>query len=147
VFHCRSYTFSKKEFDMGLFLPILLLGLVQPADLSSANSSAAITSNELLQVQAASQSASQSAQFTAAPRPLELSGDDDANSRTTRPIDRIVADHDSGEGPSVCLTMRSYYFQRRDGLAPEFVRMTSCDQLKKRALKNINRPARLVPAN
>jgi hypothetical protein len=128
---------------MGLFLPILLLGLVQPADLSSANSSAAITSNELLQVQAASQSA----QFTAAPPPLELSGDDDANFRTTRPIDRIVADHESGEGPSVCLTMRSYYFQRRDGLAPEFVRMTTCDQLKKRALKNINRPAKLVPAN
>jgi len=128
---------------MGLFLPILLLGLAQPADISSAQTFAADASNHVMQMQAGAQST----QLPAAPRSLELSGNDDGNSTSTRPFDRIVIDHESGDGPSVCLTMRSYYFQRRDGLAPEFVRMTTCDQLKKRALKNINRPARLVPAN
>lgn len=122
---------------MGLFVPILLLGFAQPAALPPSNSFSHVTQEQF----------AASRQFTDAPRQFELSGADEDNSTSTRPFDRIVIDHESGEGPSVCLTMRSYYFHRRDGLAPEFVGMTTCDRLKKRALKNINRPARLVPAN
>jgi hypothetical protein len=53
------------------------------------------------------------------------------------------------EGPARCLTMRSYYFQRRDDLAPEPVGMTTCESVRDVRNRNAKKgqKARLVPAN
>jgi hypothetical protein len=120
---------------MGLFLPVLLLGLAQPADLP-------VTAN---QNQAIPQSDSNAGSPSIPARQFAFT---DPNFRELRGTDRIQITPDPDAHPNACLTMRSYYFKRRDGLAPEFVGMTTCDPYPGRILKKINRrPARLVPAN
>ncbi len=120
---------------MGLFLPVLLLGLTQPADLPSmANQPQAISQSDVN----AGSSSIPARQFTST----------DPNFRQLRRMDPIQITPDPYAHPNACLTMRSYYFKRRDGLAPEFVGMTTCDPFPGRILKKINRrPARLLPAN
>ena len=120
---------------MGLFLPVLLLGLAQPAsDLPVANSPQQIVS-----------SADASTGSTSASRKFSFDG---AKLRQDQPFDHIQVTGDPDGRSTVCLKMRSYYFEQHDGLAPEYVGMTTCDRGPGRILKKINRrPAQLVPAN
>lgn len=120
---------------MGLFLPVLLLGLAQPADLPA-------TVN---QPQTVSQADANSGSSSIPARQFTFT---DPKFRQLEQMDRIQITPDPDAHPTVCLTMRSYFFERRDGLAPEFVGMTTCDPGRGRILKKINRrPARLVPAS
>lgn len=120
---------------MGLFLPVLLLGLAQPADLP-------VMTN---QPQAISQSDANAGSSSIPARQFAFT---DPNFRELRGTDRIQITPDPDMRPTACLTIRSYYFKPRDALAPEFVGMTTCDPYPGRILKKINRrPARLVPAN
>ena len=120
---------------MGLFLPVLLLGLAQPVDFS-------VPANQPQAVSRADANAGSSS------IPARQFAFTDPNYRELRGADRIQITPDPDAHPTACLTMRSYYFKRRDGLAPEFVGMTTCDPYPGRVLKKINRrPARLVPAN
>jgi len=118
---------------MGFLLPVLLLGLAQPAgqsiDLSPQpeQTQAPVPSNPILA------------------RKFAFNGAE--KQKTGSPFDRIVI-HDLPDLPRTgCLTMRSYYFQRRDGHAPEFVGMTTCEPGRNFTTKKVDRPARLVPAN
>ncbi|GEM_PF-3244593 len=120
---------------MGLFLPVLLLGLTQPADLHSMAS----------QPQAISQSDASAGSSSIPARQFAFT---DPTVRQYIRVDPIQITPDPDAHPNACLTMRSYYFKRRDRLAPEFVGMTTCDPFPGRILKKIKRrPARLVPAN
>ena len=120
---------------MGLFLPVLLLGLAQPADLPA-------TAN---QPQAVSQADANAGSSSIPARQFTLG---DPKFRRLENFDHIQVTGDPDGHSTVCLTMRSYFFERRDGLAPEFVGMTTCDPGRGRVLKKINRrPARLVPAS
>lgn len=120
---------------MGLFLPVLLLGLAQPSDLP-------VTTH---QPQAISESNASAGSSSIPARQFAFT---DPSFRQLRRMDPIQITSDPDAHPDACLTMRSYYFKRRDGLAPEFVGMTTCDPYPGRVLKKINRrPARLVPAN
>ncbi len=119
---------------MGLFLPVLLLGFAQPANLALAVS----------QPQIVSQTDANSGSSSIPPHQFTLG---DSRFRQLQRVDRIQVTPDPDSHPTACLTIRSYYFEQRDGLAPEFVGMTTCDPGRGRMLKKINRPARLVPAN
>jgi len=120
---------------MGLFLPVLLLGLAQPADLPPAAN----------QPQAVSQA---DANAGASSIPARQFAFTDPKFRQLQRMDSIQITPDPDAYPTVCLTMRSYFFERRDGFAPEFVGMTTCDPGRGRVLKKINRrPARLAPAS
>lgn len=120
---------------MGLFLPILLLGLAQPADLP-------VVAN---QSQTVSQADVNSGSSSIPARQFTFT---DPEFRRLQRMDPIQITPDPDAHPAVCLTIRSYFFERRDGLAPEFVGMTTCDPARGRVLKKINRrPARLVPAS
>ena len=129
---------------MGLFLPVLLLGLAQPTDLPVANNQPTTIS----QTDANSGSSSIAARhFTLATSPRHFTLGD-ARFRPVENFDHIQMTGDPEGHSTVCLTMRSYFFERRDGLAPEFVGMTTCDPARGRVLKRIHRhPARLVPAS
>ena len=112
---------------MGLFLPVLLLGLAQPVDQAPGASEAVASRNFTLQSQ-------QSRTFT-------------LNSSPTGP-EFLPTDRDSPRRTTGCFTMRSYYFERRDDLAPEFVGMTTCEPSRSvQQKKTQRRPARLVPAS
>ena len=125
---------------MGLLLPVLLLGLTQPAD----------------QPPAMPQPKAQVLTDTAAPAPAK-SPASGAAIPSERPFDRIEPNLDKChgdpdckvlEGPQSCLTMRSYYFERRDDLAPEFKGMTTCEsmqEVRQRNAKKRQKP-KLVPA-
>jgi hypothetical protein len=108
---------------MGLFLPILLLGLTVPGDQPPAtphSSNIAVDS-----------------QIVAGPQ---------ASSRqTTGPGDPIWQDEQRRD--RTCFTVRSYIFERRNGYAPERVGMTTCDPARAVGQRHVNAPARLVPAN
>lgn len=120
---------------MGLFLPVLLLGLAQPADLPSS----------VNQPQTVSQADANAGSSSIPARQFAFT---DPNFRQLQRMDPIQITPDLDTHPTVCLTMRSYFFKRKDGLAPEFVGMTTCDPGRGRILKKINRrPARLVPAS
>jgi len=120
------YFQPRKEFDMGLLLPVLLLGLAQSADLP-ANVSQPVT---------VAQADSNSGSSAIPPRQFTLG--DPKFGRLQR-LDPIQVMPDPDAHPTVCLTMRSYFFERRDGMAPEFVGMTTCDPGRGRILKKINR--------
>jgi hypothetical protein len=119
---------------MGLFLPILLLGLAQPAD-------------QQLILPTSQPEAQVSSTNKQLPAPQVLHD---------RPFDRIEpkrdcqgdADCKALEGPPVCLTMRSYYFERRDSLAPEPAGYSTCESTS--TIRNRNAKKRhqagLVPA-
>lgn len=120
---------------MSLLLPVLLLGLAQPADLPVAAN----------QTETVSQADRNSGSTSISPRQFTLG---DSRFRQLQRLDPIQVTPDPDAHPTVCLTVRSYFFEQRDGLAPEFVGMTTCDPGRGRTLKKINRrPARLVPAN
>jgi hypothetical protein len=139
-----AYTFRhKKEFTMSLLLPVLLLGLAQPAD-QPVNASPS-PKQEQTQRNLASAFLDTPTFTLAAPKP----GEDNPNSSNRRQkFDQIEVPPNPDAGPPVCLTMRSYYFERTDDLAPEFVGMTTCDSGRKLAQRRVNRPkARLVPAH
>ena len=120
---------------MGLFLPVLLLGLAQPADLPTA----------VNQSQTVSQTDAHAGSSSIPARQFAFT---DPNFRQLGRMDPIQITPDPDAHPTVCLTMRSYFFERKDGLAPVFVGMTTCDPGRGRILKKINRrPARLVPAS
>lgn len=118
---------------MGLFLPVLLLGLSQPANPQPIPPTP----------QPEAQITSTNKQF---PAPEVLH---------ERPFDRIEpkrdcqgdADCKALEGSPVCLTMRSYYFERRDGLAPEPAGYSTCESTS--SIRNRNAKKRhqagLVP--
>jgi hypothetical protein len=125
---------------MSLLLPVLLFGLAQPA------AQAVNASPDQPQMQATSGST-----FLAVPKfKLPAPGLLDRNSGVAsdrQTFDQIEVPPSSEAGPPVCMTMRSYYFERRDDLAPEFVGMTTCDSGRKLAQRRVNRQkARLVPA-
>jgi hypothetical protein len=137
------YFLRGKEFAMVLFLPILLAGLVLPFDQppTPAASSVTVQTNAVAEPR----------RFTLTPgEPRRFSFTGDAAQRLpkqAKPFDRIDPDVVTGNGPPVCLTMRSYYFQRSDDLAPEFVKMTTCESSREIAQKRARRrSARLVPA-
>ena len=118
---------------MGLFLPILLAGLAQPADQPP---TPVVTSPAVQTAPAV-----ESRKFSLTPEAAQT------EDRQVRPFDRIEPDVVTGIGPPVCLTMRSYYFERRDDLAPEYVGMTTCESSRSIAQKRAHRNrARLVPA-
>jgi hypothetical protein len=50
-------------------------------------------------------------------------------------------------GPSVCLKLRMYIFERNDGDAPKFVRETTCGPVRPRLRQSKFPKARLIPAN
>ena len=120
---------------MGLFLPVLLLGLAQPADLPPA----------VNQPQTVSQADANAGSSSTPARQFAFTN---PKFRQLQRMDPIQITPNPDAHPPVCLTMRSYFFERKDGLAPEFVGMTTCDPGRGRILKKINRrPARLVPAS
>ena len=129
---------------MGLFLPILLVGLAQPADQPLAPAASAPT------VQTAEPAQPRTFTLTPDSEPRRFSLPTEsrpAEPRQATPFDRIEPDVVTGMGPPVCLTMRSYYFERRDDLAPEYVGMTTCESSRLIVQKRANRGrARLVPA-
>ena len=119
---------------MGLFLPLLLLGLAQPMNLPLLENSHPLA----MQNNAGSGWSSVSSHGFSSTDP---------SSQPVDRLDRIRRNPDPDARPTVCLTMRSYYFEQRDGLAPEFVKMTTCDPAGARVVRKIKHPARLVPAN
>jgi hypothetical protein len=125
---------------MSLLLPVLLLGLAQPAD-QPVN---VYPKQEQTQPNAASAFLNPPRFTLAAPK----LGEDNPNvSNRGQKFDQIEVPLSPDAGPPVCLTMRSYYFERKDDLAPEYVGMTTCDSGRKLAQRRVNRPkARLVPA-
>src|SRR5438270_12885476 len=126
---------------MSLLLPVLLLGLTQAAD-QPQNASPA-------QAQAQTSVIHGSAflnapKFTLSAPTLVINSP--SRSPAGQTFDRPEAPANSNDGPPVCLTMRSYYFERRDDLAPEFVGMTTCESSRP-TTKRVNRQkAHLVPA-
>jgi hypothetical protein len=125
---------------MSFLLPVLLLGLAQPAD-QPVNA----PPNQAQNQPNAASAFLKPPRFTLAD---PKQGDDSPNT-SNRPqnFDQIEVPWNPEAGPPVCLTMRSYYFERRDDLAPEFVGMTTCDSGRKLAQRCVNRSkARLVPA-
>lgn len=119
---------------MGLFLPVLLLGLAQPAD-----------------PQPIPTTSQPEAQITSTNKQLPV-----PQVLRERPFDRIEpksdchegADCKALEGPPVCLTMRSYYFERRDSLAPEPAGYSTCESASSIQNRNARKrhQAGLVPA-
>ena len=107
---------------MGLLLPVLLLGFAQPVDQPSAPASP----QGQVQIQSKSQSTPVQAPVQGLPRSSVRDG------------------HDRKR---VCYTMRSYLFERRDDLAPEFLGMTTCTPAQASAPRNVHGKARLVPGN
>lgn len=107
---------------MGLLLPILLLGFTQPVDQPSAPASP----QSRVQMHNPSQSAPAQSPLQGLPTGSLRNGED---------------------GKRVCYTMRSYLFERRDDLAPEFLGMTTCTPAQASAPRNVRGKARLVPAN
>jgi hypothetical protein len=127
---------------MGLLLPVLLLGLLPPADqpTSAANNQAAVRPQTTL----------------VASQPTKTNNAPQADGRSQQqPFDRIEPFLDKPAGtPDLCLTMRSYYFERQDDLAPEFKGMTTCESARdvrnrntKKGLKPKLVPATSAPAN
>ena len=108
---------------MGLFLPVLLLGLAQPVDQP--------TTSAPVQVQGESRLATK--ELPSSPSPLQ--------SLPTRKL------RSGQDGRRVCYTMRSYIFERRDDLAPELLGMTTCTPAQATSEKEVHGKARLVPAN
>ena len=119
---------------MGLFLPVLLLGLVPPADQPTTD--AVRQPNAQMQTNAVS-------------APASLETQTPANRRSEQRMDRIEPFLDKPiTGREVCLTIRSYYFEREDALAPELKGMTTCEnarEVRERNIKTGQKP-RLVPA-
>lgn len=116
---------------MTFLFPVLLLGLTQPADLPADVS-----------VQAAAKTTLPSGGILA--RKFAFTGAEKA--KIPGPSDGTEIQNPSDDRKNICLTMRSYYFERHDGLAPEFVGMTTCDLGRNFTTKRTDRPARLVPA-
>jgi hypothetical protein len=107
---------------MGLFLPVLLLGLTIPSDQLSPT-----TSNAESLVNRQVVSGAMSTPRINPPR--------DANGQNEQQRNRT------------CYTVRSYLFERRNGYAPEFVGMTTCDPARASGQRHVRGPAHLVPAN
>jgi hypothetical protein len=130
---------EKRSSPMSLLLPVLLLGLAQAAD-QPANAS----SNQAQNQPNAPSAFVNPPRFTqAGPK---LGGDPNTSNRRQN-FDQIEVPPNPEAGPPVCLTMRSYFFERKDDLAPEFVGMTTCDSGRRLAQRRVNRSnARLVPA-
>ena len=116
---------------MSLFLPILLLGFAQAADqpitaaqASTANVEAAVVNPPNLALPAQPKNA------------FVLPG------RKVVPSDwQIMQDR------TLCFTMRTYLFERRNGYAPEPVGMTTCQPAGARKQKHVSDGPRLVPAD
>jgi hypothetical protein len=119
---------------MSLFLPILLLGFAQPLDQPVAPSAA----QPQAQIENKSEIGDTNSPKSVLPPPRAKKGEE--------PFDAIEM-HPSSAGPPVCFTIRSYYFERQDGLAPEFRGMTTCESSSDIAERNTKRRgAKLVPA-
>lgn len=115
---------------MSLFLPVLLLGLAGPAQAVSAPPDAAAT------------------------QPAVSSfGSPDQNEQDAPQLRHNLRHFDSMAMPipgngNTCFFIRSYYFERRDDLAPEFRGMTTCDPGHHRTQKRVGHErGRLVPAS
>lgn len=107
---------------MGLFLPVLLFGLSVPTDQPSS-----VTANNKASVSGQVVSGALSTPRINPPR------DDDGQEDQQR--------------NRTCYTVRSYRFERRNGYAPEYVGMTTCDPARASGQRHVRGPARLVPAN
>jgi hypothetical protein len=107
---------------MAVFLPVLLLGLTVPAN----QPSSATASYE-----------------------TPVSGQMVSGALSTPRINppRDVDGQDDRERNRTCYTVRSYLFERRNGYAPEYVGMTTCDPARASGQRHVRGPARLVPAN
>jgi hypothetical protein len=120
---------------MGLLLPVLLLGLFPPAD----QPTSAVNNQSSAQVLAT----------LTASKSTTTNNEPQTGGRSQRPFDRIEPFIDKPAGTSeLCLTMRSYYFERQDDLAPEFKGMTTCESARDVRNRNANngQKPRLVPA-
>lgn len=120
---------------MGLLLPVLLLGLFAPAGrpTSAANN----------------QPSAQVPATLAASPPTTTNNKPHADGSQQKPFDRIEPDFGKPvEGQETCLTMRSYYFERQDDLAPEPNGMTTCESTRSVRDRNAKKglKPRLVPA-
>ena len=118
---------------MGLLIPVLLLGLVQPSEQSIDLPA------QGEQIQGAGSSSGILAHKFAFSRP--------GKAEIGSAFNRMVI-HNLPDAPRKgCLTMRSYHFERNDGRAPEFVGMTTCEPVRKFTTKKVDRPARFVPVH
>ena len=106
---------------MGFFLPVILLGMAQVADPAPA------PTTPTPQAQIASLNESPSSH------------------KQSQPFDDLQIQVPNQS--DTCFTMRSYYFDRQDDLAPEYRGMTTCEPVRavvpKRTLKQ--HTPRLVP--
>ena len=108
---------------MSLFVPILLLGFAQAAD-QPISPAAAVVNPPNLALPAQPKNA------------FVLPG------RKIVPSDwQIMQDR------TLCFTMRTYLFERRNGYAPEPVGMTTCQPASARKQKHVSDGPRLVPAD
>jgi hypothetical protein len=143
---------------MSLLLPILLLGLAQPAEQPPAN-------QPTVQMQTLAAGAQTRLPGEASGSP-DLSRDSGPSSSNLterdhprivpHPFDRIEPDRNNcdvegncDQSKALCLTLRSYYFDRQDDLAPEYKGMTTCEDARQVRNRNAKKgqKARLVPAN
>jgi hypothetical protein len=126
---------------MSLLLPVLLLGLAQAAD----QPQTALPAPAKAQTAVVHGSAFLNRPKFALSAPTLVDNSSNLSPDGQR-FDRMEIPANSNDGPPVCLTMRSYYFERSDSLAPEFVGMTTCETSRS-TTKRVNRQkARLVPA-
>jgi hypothetical protein len=113
---------------MGLLLPILLLGLTVPTDQPA-------SAQQHAKAPVASQTASSPAAPSASAAP-----------RLTKPAEDMSLPDEQLRNRT-CYTVRSYLFEHRNGYAPEYMGMTTCDPAVDSGQRHVRGPARLVPAN
>jgi len=116
---------------MSLFLPLLLLGLAQTADQPAKP--------------AAAQDSTQNTK-AAFLNPLKfVSPTPGKNAGVLRGRQIVMPGTETDEG-SLCFTMRTYLFERRNGFAPEPVGMTTCQPATARKQKRLTGEPKFVPA-
>jgi hypothetical protein len=104
---------------MSLFLPILLLGFAQPADQPIAP-----PAPPQMQIQSSSPAASQS-QNTPPQRQMQDTSQSGQPGQQVQRFDPLEIYPPSTS--DLCYTMRSYYFNRRNDLAPTRDGMSTCE--------------------
>lgn len=125
---------------MSLFLPILLLGFAQSADLPASSA------RPQPQTQSTESAFVNPPKFALPYTPSKNNVLASPNGQTVLNGQMVLHDPQTDER-SLCFTMRTYLFQQRDGFAPEPVGMTTCQPASARKQKRVTGKARLVPAD
>lgn len=118
---------------MSLLLPLLFLGLAQPAEQPPSISSA----SAVQQSQTSAESGFVSVPRFTEPNPFNAQSLP-RQVRSPRQTPNAKAD--------LCYTMRSYIFERSDAQAPEMVGMTTCQPARTVTQKHVMARPKLVPA-